>query len=230
MSLIFRQFFEHESSTYTYLLADSITRQALLIDSVKETMDRDLQFINELNLSLKYLVETHIHADHITSSGPLREKTNAKIVAGRATQLETADILLGDGESIQIGSESLKAIATPGHTDGCTSYYLAPYIFTGDALMIRGCGRTDFQQGSSEILFQSVREKLFSLPEETLVCPGHDYKGRTQSSIKEEKEYNPRLKMENSLGEFQKIMSELKLAPPKKIDEAVPANLKSGLV
>ncbi|NEZ04292.1 MBL fold metallo-hydrolase [Wenzhouxiangella sp. XN201] len=227
--MIFRQFFEKESSTYTYLLGDVSSREAILIDGVRETMERDLQFIRELGLELKYLVETHIHADHITSSGLIREKTGAKIVIGSGSALETADRLLEDGEEIAFGEQTLKAIATPGHTDGCTSYYCPPYVFTGDALLIRGCGRVDFQQGSSQKLFHSVREKLFKLPDETLICPCHDYKGRTRSSIGEEKQHNPRLGLDKSFEEFDEIMKNLNLPRPKKIDEAVPANMQSGL-
>ncbi len=229
MSIIFRQLFESSSSTYTYLLGDSDTREAIIIDPVKETIERDLKFLNELHLELKIILETHIHADHVTSSGRLRQKTGAKIFVGAGTQLATADRLLQDGEVFRFGANEVRTIATPGHTDGCTSFYLAPFIFTGDTLLIRGCGRTDFQQGSSETLFQSVRDKLFQLPSESLVYPAHDYKGRTCSSIQEESEFNPRLKMDNSLQDFMGIMADLKLPPPNKIDEAVPANLKSGL-
>ncbi len=229
MSLIFRQLFEPISSTYTYILGDSESKEALIIDPVQETMERDLQILSELHLNLKVILETHIHADHITSSGPLREKTGAAIFVGAGTDLTTADRLLKDGESFNWGSFEMKTLATPGHTDGCTSFYMAPFVFTGDALLIRGCGRTDFQQGSSETLFHSVRDKLFTLPEETLVYPAHDYKGRTCSSIKEEKEFNPRLKMSNSMDDFKTIMENLNLSPPKKIDVAVPANQNSGL-
>jgi glyoxylase-like metal-dependent hydrolase (beta-lactamase superfamily II) len=229
MAVIFRQFFEPISSTYTYLLADGVTREALLLDSVQETMDRDLQIIQEMKLDLKILLETHIHADHITASGPIRKKTGALIYAGAGTQLATADRLLADGEIFQVGALSLQALATPGHTDGCTCFYMAPYLFSGDTLMIRGCGRTDFQQGSSEQLFHSVHDKLFVLPHDTLVYPGHDYKGRTCSSIGEEKECNPRLKSSNDLSTFVNIMNNLNLDRPQKIDVAVPANRQSGL-
>ena len=228
MSLIFRQWFESESSTYTYLLADSKTKEAIIIDPVQETLDRDLTLIKEMGLKIKYTVETHIHADHVTSANKIKEKTGAQMVLGSGTQLKTADILLKDQESISFGEFSLKAILTPGHTDGCTSYYIPGYVFTGDALLIRGCGRTDFQQGSSKTLFHSVREKLFSLPDETLVYPGHDYKGRTCSSIAEEKAHNPRLHLKISEAQFIEIMNNLNLDKPKKIDIAVPANLKHG--
>lgn len=229
MSLLFRQFFESESSTYTYLVADSQSQQAALIDPVKETMDRDLSFIKELGLKLKYIIETHVHADHITSAGPIRSKVGGEIVLGAATKLETADHLLADGEELMLGNTYIRAIATPGHTNGCTCFLIGPYVFTGDTLLIRGCGRTDFQEGDSSKLFYSVREKLFSLPDETLVCPGHDYKGRMMSSIAEEKQWNPRLNLNIDEAGFVQIMADLKLAEPKKIAVAVPANMKSGL-
>ncbi len=229
MSIIFRQLFESESSTYTYILADARTKEAILIDSVQETMDRDLQIIEELHLNLKVLLETHIHADHITASGPIREKLKVHIYAGAGTELKTADRLLKDGEVFEVGTMVFKTLATPGHTDGCTSFLMHDRVFTGDTLLIRGCGRTDFQQGSNEKLFNSVREKLFQLPDETLVYPAHDYKGRTCSSIGEEKEFNPRLKLSNSFEQFAEIMDGLNLPHPKKIDVAVPANNKSGL-
>lgn len=230
MSLVFRQFFELESSTYTYLLADSETSEGVLIDPVLETMERDIRFVEEMGITVKYILETHVHADHITSAGKLREKWGSKIVLGEHTKLETADLLLKDGETLSFGAQTLKAITTPGHTDGCTSFLVNNLLFTGDTLLIRGCGRTDFQQGSPETLFHSVREKLFSLPDETLVYPGHDYKGCLFSSIGEEKAFNPRLKLSNSLEDFAEIMNNLNLANPKKIDIAVPANLKSGLL
>ena len=229
MSIIFRQLFESESSTYTYILADARTKEAILIDSVQETMDRDLQIIEELHLNLKVLLETHIHADHITASGPIREKLKVHIYAGAGTELKTADRLLKDGEVFEVGTMVFKTLATPGHTDGCTSFLMHDRVFTGDTLLIRGCGRTDFQQGSNEKLFNSVREKLFQLPDETLIYPAHDYKGRTCSSIGEEKEFNPRLKLSNGFEQFAESMDGLNLPHPKNIDVAVPANNKSGL-
>lgn len=226
--MIFRQFFEKESGTYTYLLADAKTREGLIVDPVREMLERDLQFIQELGIRLLYTVETHVHADHITAADALRKRTGAKVVLGAGTQVSTADILLRDGEALTFGRHTLKALHTPGHTDGCTCYLAGDRLFTGDTLLIRGCGRTDFQSGSSERLFRSVREKLFTLPDETLVFPGHDYAGRTCSSIGEEKKFNPRLKLEIDLERFTEIMKNLNLAKPKMIDVAVPANLKSG--
>ncbi|MCJ8277681.1 MAG: MBL fold metallo-hydrolase [Bdellovibrionales bacterium] len=229
MSLIFRQLFESESSTYTYILGDALTGEGIIVDPVIETLERDLQITAELGLKIKYVVDTHVHADHVTSSGAIKNRTGAEIVLGKSTGLKTADHLLDDGEELSFGSFKIRTLLTPGHTNGCTSFVVKNMVFTGDTLLIRGCGRTDFQEGSRETLFKSVREKLFSLPDETLVYPGHDYKGRTCSSIGEEKKWNPRLKMSNSFEVFKSIMDGLNLAHPKKIDVAVPANLKHGL-
>jgi sulfur dioxygenase len=176
-------------------------------------------------------LETHVHADHITGGYLIREKTGAKIGMGKGANLACADRLFEEGDEVSFGDYHLKAISTPGHTDSCTSYYLKNYcVFTGDTLLIRGCGRTDFQQGSSERLFQNIREKLFKLPDETLVYPAHDYKGRMASSIGEEKQFNPRLKLSNSKEQFVEIMKNLKLDQPKQIHIAVPANLRCGKV
>ncbi len=190
MSLIFRPLFEKESSTYTYLLADSITKEAIIIDAVAETQQRDIGLIEELALDLRYIIETHVHADHITSSCPLKQKfTNAKIVLGESNPVACADILIKDGENLEFGNYSIKAMSTPGHTDGCMSYVVGDKVFTGDALLIRSCGRCDFQGGSAEKLFDSI-SRLFTLPDETYVYPAHDYGGRTVSSIWEEKAFN----------------------------------------
>jgi glyoxylase-like metal-dependent hydrolase (beta-lactamase superfamily II)/rhodanese-related sulfurtransferase len=226
--IIFHQLFEPVSSTYTYILADKITKEAAIIDPVLETVERDLKLINELGLKLKYVLDTHIHADHITGADEIRKNTGAKTAVSKASNVSCADILLIDGQEITLGNKKIKAIATPGHTDSCMSYSFEGMVFTGDALLIRGCGRTDFQQGKSESLFSSVRDKLFKLPDDTIVYPGHDYKGHTSSTIGTEKIHNPRLKEKNNLEDFKKIMSELKLDHPKKIDVAVPANLKCG--
>lgn len=228
--LIFRQLFEKESSTYSYLLADKKSKEALIIDPVKETFERDLKLINELSLNLKYILDTHVHADHITSSWLLKEKTGARICLGENSGVENADLLLKDSEEISFGCFTVKSILTPGHTNGCTSFSILDMLFTGDTLLIRGNGRTDFQQGSSETLFDSITKKLFSFPNETIVYPGHDYNGLTSSSIGEEKALNPRIGSNKTLQEFSQIMKELGLAHPKKIKEAVPANLKCGRV
>jgi glyoxylase-like metal-dependent hydrolase (beta-lactamase superfamily II)/rhodanese-related sulfurtransferase len=225
----FYQLFEPKSSTYTYLLVDKDSKEAIIIDSVIDTVERDLKLINELGVDLKYAMETHIHADHITGSGILRAKLKAKYVVGKAADLDCADILLGDGEELKFGSQTVKALSTPGHTDSCTSYYIQDRVFTGDALLIRGCGRTDFQQGSPHKLYNSVRNKLFNLPDETLVYPAHDYKGHTSSSIEMEKKHNPRLNLNKSEEEFAEIMNNLNLPHPKQIDKAVPGNKICGL-
>ena len=226
--LLFQQLFEKESSTYTYLVADRDTREALLIDPVYETVDRDLKLIDELQLKLVYVLETHVHADHVTAASELRKRRGAKTIVSKGAQVSCADRQVGDGDEIRLGRFVIKAIETPGHTDSCVSYHLDDRVFTGDALLIRGCGRTDFQQGSSEKLYESVTKKLFRLAPETVVYPAHDYKGFTSSTIGDEMRSNPRLGTSKTQADFVKIMSELKLEQPKKIQEAVPANLACG--
>lgn len=228
--LLFHQLFEKESSTYTYLLADPETREAIIIDSVIETVDRDLKLIEDLNLSLKYVLDTHVHADHITASGEIRKRTGAKVVLSSSYKVSCSDIHIEDGQELHFGTFTVKAIHTPGHTSGCMTYIINNMIFTGDVLLVRGCGRTDFQDGSSEKLFSSVREKLFTLPDETVVYPAHDYKGFTKTSIGIEKKQNPRLNLTISKDEFINIMAHLDLAYPKKIKESVPANLLCGFI
>ena len=228
--MIFRQLFDSESSTYSYLLADEKTKEAVLIDSVTEQSERDIKIIKELGLSLKYLLETHVHADHITGVAKIKEIfSSVKSVIYQSAGPECADILVKDGDEISIGEIKIKVFYTPGHTNGDVSYYVDGKVFTGDALLIRGCGRTDFQEGSPEKLYKSVTEKLFTLPENTLVYPAHDYKGLSCSSIFEEKNYNPRL-ANKTKEEFVEIMNNLKLPYPKKIKESLPANLKCGKV
>ena len=225
---IFFQLFENESSTYTYLIADPASKEAALIDPVFETVDRDLKLVEDLGLKLKYVLDTHVHADHITGAGELRTRTGAKTAISAGAKISCADISLNDGDELKLGNRTIRALATPGHTDSCMSFYFEGKVFTGDALLIRGTGRTDFQQGSAEKLFESVHKKLFSLPDETMVYPAHDYKGQMASTIEMEKRLNPRLGGGKSKADFVKIMSELKLAQPKKINEAVPANLGCG--
>ncbi|MFZ9886319.1 MAG: MBL fold metallo-hydrolase [Myxococcota bacterium] len=229
--MLFRQLFEPETSTYTYLLADEQTREAVLIDPVRETLERDVELLSELQLQLVYVLETHVHADHVTSAGLLRERFGAKTVVSQAGGAPCADVPVKDGDSVSFGKHVLEVRATPGHTDGCITYLEpeAGLAFTGDALLIRGCGRTDFQQGDSRKLYRSVHDKIFSLPDHTRIYPGHDYKGRTMSTVGEERALNPRLGGGKTEDEFVAIMQGLKLAYPKKIDEAVPANLKCGL-
>ncbi len=228
--IIFHQLFEAESSTYTYIIADQNTKEAAIIDPVIETVDRDLKLIQELGLNLIYVLDTHIHADHITAASEIRKRTKAKTAVSADALVDCVDIPLTDNQELKLGNKKIKAIATPGHTNTCMTYVFENMIFTGDALLIRGCGRTDFQQGSSEKLFQSVQEKLFKLPDDTIIYPAHDYRGHTSSSIEQEKKYNPRLGLAKTKQEFIQIMSDLKLANPKKIHEAVPANMACGMV
>lgn len=226
--MIFRQLYDKESSTYTYLLADEDSKEGLIIDSVKENLERDLQVISELGIKLLYTIETHIHADHITATKQISERTGAKTVAPQAAAVPCADILIKDGDTLNFGKHQLRAIYTPGHTNTCTSYLVEDRVFTGDALFVRGAGRTDFQSGSASALYASIRNKLYNLPDTTLVYPGHDYKGRTVTSIGEEKLFNPRINIRTTEDDFVQTMSELKLANPQRIHEAVPANLKCG--
>ena len=228
--MIFRQLFDPQSSTYTYLLADPGTREAVLIDPVFEQARRDAALIDELGLKLLWTLETHVHADHVTAAWLLRKKLGSRIALSRASGAEGADRLLEAGDRVEFGKRSLEARPTPGHTSGCTSYVLddRSMVFTGDALLIRGCGRTDFQQGDARTLYRSVREQVFSLPERCLIYPGHDYRGLTVTSVGEEKLYNPRLAESIGEGDFVGYMTHLGLPHPKQMDVAVPANMKCG--
>ena len=228
--MIFRQLFDTQSSTYTYLLADPASRAAVLIDPVFEQARRDAALIEELGLKLAWTLETHVHADHITGAWLLREKLGSRIAVSRASGAEGAARFLQDGDWIELGKKKIEVRATPGHTDGCLTYVLddRSMAFTGDALLIRGCGRTDFQQGDARTLFRSVRGRIFSLPDECIVYPGHDYRGLTMTSVGEEKRYNPRLAESIGEGDFVGNMEHLGLAHPKQMALAVPANLKCG--
>jgi len=228
ISYTVRPLFDNESCTWTYLLIDNSTRKAAIIDSVIEQTERDLLLISELDASLEYIMETHIHADHITGASVIKEHTGAKIVYGDNANVEGADIKIEDNATLLLGQTTITAISTPGHTSCSICYLVEGAAFTGDTLFIRGCGRTDFQEGSAKMLFDNVRDKLFTLPDETTIYPGHDYKGMLCSTIGEEKAHNPRLKMDNNREDFSRIMDNLNLPYPEKIDIAVPANLKVG--
>ena len=229
--MLFRQLFDPETSTYTYLLADEETREAVLIDSVREQMARDETLLDELGLTLRYTLETHVHADHVTASGLFRQKRGSQSVVSALGGASCADIQVEDGDAIRFGKYALEARTTPGHTSGCMTYVMADQsmAFTGDTLLIRGCGRTDFQQGSASQLYDSVHDKVLSLKEDCKLYPGHDYKGRTVTTVREEKAHNPRLGGGKTKEEFIAIMDNLNLRKPKRIDEAVPANLECGL-
>jgi glyoxylase-like metal-dependent hydrolase (beta-lactamase superfamily II) len=229
--MIFRQLFDQESSTYSYLLADEDSRQAVIIDPVKEHLERYLQLLDELSLSLSYAIDSHVHADHVTALGGLRERTGCQTVVGEHSTMDCADRHVGDGELIQCGSLALKALYTPGHTNDSYCFLLDQdngYLFTGDTLLIRGTGRTDFQHGSSEDLYHSLLNILLPLGDNVTVYPGHDYKGWSKTTIGEEKQHNPRLQVQNWQG-LATILDNLNLADPKLMDIAVPANQGCGL-
>ncbi len=221
-----RQLFDATSSAFTYLLVDPVTREAALIDPVREQLERDVSLVRELGLTLRYSLETHVHADHVTSAAAIRERTGAKLVAG-AMGASCADLHLQGGESLALGAFSIRALATPGHTDDSLSYLCADHVFTGDALLVRTCGRTDFQNGDPGALFDSITQVLFALDEETVVCPAHDYVGFTTSTIGEEKRWNSRA-AGRTRDEFITLMRGLQLPEPKLIHEAVPLNRACG--
>jgi glyoxylase-like metal-dependent hydrolase (beta-lactamase superfamily II) len=223
----FRQLFDRETSTYTYLIADG--GEAALVDPVLEQVDRDVQLLTELGLRLRYCLETHIHADHVTGTGRLRERTGCLGVVPVGAAAACADRFVQDGEELPLGSLTIRAIATLGHTDSHMAYLVNGHLLTGDSLLIRGCGRTDFQSGDAGALYDAITQKLFALPDETLVYPGHDYRGFTVSTIGEEKRWNPRL-AHHSREEFIALMGALQLPDPAKIAMAVPANQECGRV
>lgn len=230
--MLFRQLFEPGSSTYTYLLACEETGQAVLIDPVLETVDRDLELVRALGLTLSSTVETHIHADHVTGAGKLRAVTGSRAGFPAASGAEYVDFTIKEGEPVAVGTVTLRPLYTPGHTDDHHAYLVesdgAFRVFTGDALLIEGCGRTDFQNGDAGVLYRSVHDKIFVLPEETLVYPAHDYNERRVSSVAQERARNPRLGGGKSVDEFVAIMAGLNLPRPKKMDIAVPANRACG--
>ncbi|CAG1017630.1 sulfur dioxygenase [Burkholderiaceae bacterium] len=227
--MIFRQLFEPLSSTYTYLLGCETTGQAMLIDPVVNAIDRDLEVLQTLRLTLALTLDTHIHADHITAALHLKQRVGSRIAAPAIDRLPCVDVGIEEGAPLQLGGITVEPLHTPGHTDGHFAYRCDDRLFSGDALLIEGCGRTDFQNGDATALYKSVTEKLFALPDDVLVYPAHDYQHRRVSSIGQEKSRNPRLGHGRTLEEFKTIMSGLELPYPKFIDYAVPGNRRCGV-
>ncbi len=232
--MIFRQLFDPDTCTYTYLLADPTSREALLIDPVLEQVERDTALLVELGLELKYTLETHVHADHVTGSGELRERLGSRSVVSARAGADCADLPVDEGAEITLGAHAVEVRATPGHTAGCLTFVARDeertLAFTGDALFIRGCGRTDFQQGDAHTLYRSVHERIFSLPDDTVIYPGHDYRGHCCSTVGEEKRHNPRLNASIGVEDFISIMAGLDLPNPRYLEVALPANLACGRV
>ncbi len=226
--MLLKQFFDQESSTYTYLMATE-SREALIIDPVLEHLDDYLKALNSLDLKLVYCLDTHMHADHVTATGPLRKATACALAMGEQTKAEPIDLRLKDGDHLKINDLDLKAIYTPGHTDDSYCFKIGHRLFTGDTLLINATGRTDFQNGDPYKQYDSLFNKILTLPPETLVFPAHDYNGRTSSTIGNELNNNPRLQVKNAQ-EYAEIMQGLNLPEPKKIKTAIPKNLKCGLI
>jgi sulfur dioxygenase len=226
--MIFRQLFEPDTCTYSYLIGCEFTQKAVLIDPVASEVDSYMALLNELGLTLIYTMETHVHADHITGAGLLRDRLGSKGIVHRDAGAMCADLLVTDGVPLQVGEIEMLVLHTPGHTSGCVSYVVGDRVFSGDALFINGCGRTDFQQGDAGMLYDSITQKLFTLPPDTLLYPGHDYNGKTVSTIKQEIATNTRLGSGKTRDEFIEIMANLNLPYPKYIDEALPANQACG--
>lgn len=233
--MIFRQLFDQESATYTYLLADAATGKAALIDPVLEQVERDLELVSQLGLELSHCLDTHVHADHVTAANVLRTRTGCQTVASRYGA-DCADVHVQEGSVVRVGGIALRVLGTPGHTDDSVSYLLVDpgahevpgdRVFTGDALLVRGCGRTDFQNGDAAQLFDSITQKLFALPDATLIYPAHDYRGRTVTTVAEERRWNARV-AGRTREEFVALMNELHLPEPKRLHEAVPANRACG--
>ncbi|NDK10101.1 MBL fold metallo-hydrolase [Candidatus Gracilibacteria bacterium] len=229
-NILFKQMLDYETNTYTYIIADSNTKEAVIIDPVYEMATRDAKLIQELGLTVKYFLDTHVHADHITGSSELKEILGmGEIGVGENNKgITHNDLFLKDGEVLKIGDIEITVLETAGHTGGCVSYLIDNMVFTGDLIFVRGSGRTDFQSGSNENMYKNVHEKIYTLPDTTLIYPGHDYNGNMASTVAEEKQFNPRLKEENSFEDFETIMKNLKLPYPKKLEASLPANMKCG--
>src|SRR6516165_2868778 len=226
--MIFRQLFDQVSATYTYLLASRPGGEALIIDPVLEKVDRYIQLVKELDLKLVKAIDTHLHADHVTGIGALRDRTYCVTVMGEQSKADVVSMRVADGDKLRIEGLSLDVLYTPGHTDDSYCFRLGDRVFTGDTLLIRGTGRTDFQNGDPRAQYESIFNKLLRLPDETLVFPAHDYKGETVSTIAEERRYNPRLQVK-SVEQYVEVMNGLNLPNPKMMDVAVPANMRVGL-
>ena len=227
--MIFKQLFDTKSSTYTYLIASAKGREAIIIDPVLENVDEYISHLKELDLKLVKVIDTHIHADHITGASKLKNNTNCTTIMGENSPAETVDIKLKDDGIIEIDQLKIRAMFPPGHTSDSYSFLMDKYIFSGDTLLINGTGRTDFQNGSSKDAYHSLFHKLLKLPEETILYPGHDYNGKKSSTIGKEKEHNPRLQVEN-VDQYIEIMSNLNLSKPKMIDHNISRNLKLGKI
>ena len=225
--MIFKQEFDTKTSTYTYIIASAKGREALIIDPVLENVEDYINILKELNLKLVKVIDTHIHADHITGASKLKQVTNCTTIMGEHTPADTVEIKVKDSEIIDIDNLKIRSMYTPGHTSDSYSFLLDNYLFTGDTLLINGTGRTDFQNGSSKDAYNSLFNNLLKLPEETLVYPGHDYNGKFSSTIGNEKKFNPRLQVK-SVDEYVDIMSKLNLAKPKMIETNVSRNIKLG--
>jgi sulfur dioxygenase len=224
------QLFEHGTSSFTYVLADDATRLALIIDPVLETVARDLLLLRELELELRLILETHLHADHITGAAALRATTGARVAVSRASRIRGADAYLDDGTTLSLGVAEIVCMATPGHTPGCLSYYTNGIVFTGDCLLIGSTGRTDLPDGDAAVLYDSIQGRLWSLPPQTLVYPAHDYRGHLCSTIGRERRFNPRVGASSTKEAFLRLMSGQKRPLPAKMLQAIPANLSCGLV
>jgi len=225
--MLFRQLFDKSSSTYTYLIASAKGREALIIDPVLENIEQYIKLLNELDLKLVKVIDTHIHADHITAASKLKDATNCTTIMGEHTPSDTVEIKVKDDEKIYVDKLEIKVIYTPGHTKDSYSFLMNDYLFSGDTLLINGTGRTDFQGGNSEDSYNSIFNRLLKLPEETLLYPAHDYNGQTVSTIGKEKKFNPRLQV-NSVNEYIDIMNNLNLSKPKLMDINVASNIKLG--